>query len=198
MAGQDKITKYRLEARVLELSGVPRATTYTIAEQVTQELKDRGIGDSVSQSTVSRFLSRVRKDRSEQTRSVVQEHIKEVVPKDLQALEEIEGWLLSIFRNQKEVVKIRAELLKDEELKKLLSAIEGGGEPGSYDLKVRGSAAMMALKVIELKLKYSGILETPDDKQEAEQLAREMEAELDPELEKAIGDLGAGTDQAGV
>ena len=197
MAGQDKITKYRLENRVLELSGKPRTSTYEIAEAVSKELQAKGSDDSISQSTVSRFLARVRKDRSEQTRSVVQEHIKEVVPKDLEALEEIERWFLGIFRNQAEVVKIRAELLKDEEVKKLLSAIEGAGGTG-YDLKTRGNAAINALKVIELKLKYSGILETPNDDEEAMRLAKEIEDELDPELERAVNELGAGRDQAGV
>ncbi len=197
MAGQDKITKYRLENRVLELSGKPRTSTYEIAEAVTQELKAKGIEDSVSQSTVSRFLARIRKDRSEQTRSVVQEHIKEVVPKDLEALEEIERWFLGIFRSQKEVLKIRADMLKDEEVQKLLAAIEQT-PGGSYDLKTRGNAALNALKVIELKLKYSGILETPNDDEEAKRLAKEIEDELDPELEQAVNDLGAGKDQAGV
>lgn len=189
MAGQDKITRYGMSQRVLELSAMGK-NTYEIAAIVTDDLQARGISDSLSQSAVSRWLKGVREERAEKTRSVVQEHIKEVVPKDLEALEEIEGWLMGIFRNQRELVKIRSEMLQDEELQKMLSVVNGGGESGDYDIKTRGNAAMMALKVIELKLKYSGILETPDDQEEAKALAREAEELLDPVLEEGIHAIG--------
>jgi len=130
MAAVNKIEKYRLEERVLALSA-EGLTTAQIAERVSADLAEAGIQDSISQPTVSRFLKSVRQERSEATRQRVQDHIKEVVPADLEALEEVEGWMLSQFRND------------------------------HLDVEARARQGMRAVKIIETKLRFAGILEDP-------------------------------------
>ena len=137
MAAVNKIIQYGLEDRVLALSGEGK-TTAVIAKIISDELAE----DSISQPTVSRYLKAVRQERSEQTREIFSEHIKVTLPQDLKALEEIEGFMLSIFRNSKTIDPDTQE-----------------EKPGKYELPQRIDAAMKAVKVIETKLRYSGVLE---------------------------------------
>ena len=137
MPAINKIDKYELGDRVLALSGEGK-TTSQIAEIITTELSGR---ETISQPTVSRWLQKVRKDRSDQTKQIFHDHIKVVLPADLAALEEIEAFLLGIFRN-------------------LVSP--GAGEDqvkGSYDRETRIGAGMKAAKIIETKLRFAGILD---------------------------------------
>jgi hypothetical protein len=127
----NKIEKYQVEERVLALSA-QGLTGRKIAEQISLELTDKGIVDSISHTAVTRFLVAMRKERSEKTRSVVLEHIQAVVPQDMVALEEIERELLTWFRDP--------NATKDK----------------------RATFGMQALKVIETKLRYAGILEIPE------------------------------------
>lgn len=158
MSAQNKIEKYQLQDRTLELSARPGLTHTQIAEILTTELAGRA---SVSQATVSRWLKAVRQERGEQTRQVVQDHIQATVPADLQALEEVEGWLLGIFRDQTELLKIRdTSMLGDRDLERLAAAVQAS-EGDGFDLSDRANAAMKAVKIIELKLRFAGILEDP-------------------------------------
>jgi len=161
MPAPNKIEKYEFQDEILKLSAQPGMTTHRIAEILTEKLEGR---DTISQPTVSRWLKGERELRGEQTRAIVQDHIKEAVPEDLKALEEIEAWLLGIYRNQMELVKARSpELLDDDpELKALTEKLQGDGNEDGYSLDTRINAAMKAVKIIELKLKYAGILEDPD------------------------------------
>lgn len=158
-----KIDKFNMGQAVLDLFAKGK-NTYEIADAVSEMLKDQGIfyyngGDPiperVSQPTVARYLKEVRKERAEETRAVVHEHVKAHIPKDLEALEEIEGFFLSIFRN----------VLIDPETKEpMIDAATGKIMGAGYDDKTRGAAAMQAKAVIETKLKYAGILEEQPDK----------------------------------
>jgi hypothetical protein len=140
-----KIQKYGLEERILELS-VGRTTT-EVSDAITAELQAEGIQDQISQPTVSRFLRKVRAARAEETRNLVQDHIKAHVPKDLEAIEEIESFLLERFRGRLDLSKLSESLAE-----KVAAIIEG-------DHGKRSEYGMKAVRVIELKLKYAGILE---------------------------------------
>ena len=129
MAAVNKIEKYNLQNRVLALSGEGN-TTHQIAAILTEEAEGRY---SISQPTVSRWLKTVREDRAEQTKQLVHDHVKEHVPADLQALEDLESEYLAIFNN-----------------------------PEQYNLKDRMAAGDRIVKIIDTKLKYAGILENPD------------------------------------
>jgi len=139
MAGPGKIEKYRLEERVLALAAEGR-NTYQIAARITEELDGK---DTISQPTVARWLKRTRRERSEQTRALVHEHIKAAVPKDLEALEEIEGFLMAVFRNR------------------TVDPETGEEQPLQHDLSTRVDAGMKAVRIIETKLRFSGVLEDP-------------------------------------
>jgi hypothetical protein len=67
MAAQNKIEQYGLGARVLELKGQGYAQE-EIASVCTRELKEeRGIDDSIAQSTVQRFLKKIQKQLNGET-----------------------------------------------------------------------------------------------------------------------------------
>ena len=157
MSARNKIEKYNLGPEVLRLDALPGMTTYRIAELLTEGLQGK---DTITQSTVSRWLKGERKERRDQTRSVVNERLKKEVPKDLDALEEVQAWLMGIFRDQRELIKLNPEWEKDPEIKALMDKIQGGTD-GGHDLRTRIDAAMKAVKVVEVKLKYAGILEDP-------------------------------------
>lgn len=170
MAAQNKIEKYGLAERILALAAQPDATTLKIAEVVTGELRARGVADSISQPTVSRFLKAVRQERGEQTRQIVHDHIKATVPADLAALDEIEAWLLEVFRDhRRSLARIRQEFVAALASKKRWGAAEvvdlftrvvgEATEQAGYDLKTRAGAAMNAVRVVETKLRFSGVLE---------------------------------------
>jgi hypothetical protein len=144
MAAVNKIEKFNLSDRVLALSGQGK-TTHEISDIITKEAEGKY---RVSQPTVSRYLKSIRQERSEQTRQLVHEHIKEHVPHDLQALEDLEAEYLHIFNSKKE------------------PSVESGEEPEkleyAFDLKERMSAGDRIVKIIETKLRYAGILEDPE------------------------------------
>lgn len=142
MAARNKIEQMGLANRILELDGNGKGETgASIAAIINEELAGTA---TISQPTVSRWLKSVRKDRSEQTRDIVQKHLQVQLPKDLDALEEIQSFLFGIFRNVK--------------------AGESGEEiPAEYSEKDRTEAGMKAVKIIETKLRNAGVLEEPPD-----------------------------------
>lgn len=166
----NKIEKYELGIRVLELS-VGR-NTQEVAEAITSEIQGKGINDAISQSSVSRYLRSIREARAEETRRKVQEHIQEHVPADLNAIEEIELWLLDRFRG-----KVDLSQIPDAVASEVAAIIDG-------DHKTRAEFAMKAAKLVELKLKYAAILENPEqrpaagaDPADLEEFRQDMEAE---------------------
>ena len=166
MAAINKIDKYELGELVLKLSGENK-TAEEIAGLITVKLA--GL-DSISQPSISRWLKNVRLERSEQTKHIVQEHIKATVPKDLEALDEIEQFLLEVFRNR--VLDPETELPKD----------------GTYDLKDRQTAGMNALKIIETKLRFAGLLEDPEVA--GMRVPKSIEELSDDEIEERLQKFG--------
>lgn len=148
MSAVNKIEKYNLQDRTLALAAEGKSTD-AIAKILTEELEGK---DSVSQTRVAAWLKKVRQERSEETRHVVREYIKSTVPKDMEALNEIEAWLLDIFRNQ--------ESIKDPETGDVTCIKLPAGK--EHDLRIRSEAGMKAVKIIETKLRFAGLLENPD------------------------------------
>jgi hypothetical protein len=200
MPQPNKIITYGLEERVLELSALPGMTDIRIADVLNQELAAKDLSGTVSASAVSRFRRAARSERAAETKALIQDHIKGVVPKDLEALEEVESWLLSIFRNQGEILQVKnPDLLQDPEVKRLMAAVSASEYPAGFDVRTRSQAAMMALKVIELKLKYSGALDDPNREAAEVKKVQELLDDFDDELKgKAQRAFGSGRQKEGV
>ena len=148
MSKINKIEKYNLQERTLALSAQGH-TTALIAAKLTEELQGR---DTISQPRVSVWLKRIRKERSEQTREQFQDFVKTELPTDLKALKEIEGWHLDLFRADKLKEHLKSIGIQDQKAEDIAQIIIA-------DFHTRSSAAMKALKIIETKLRFAGVLE---------------------------------------
>jgi len=150
MAAQNKIEQYNLGKRVFELKeqGSPQDEIATI---LSRELrKGRGIDDTISQSTVQRFLKRATDKESGEARQYVYNYTNATVPKDLEIIEEVQGFLLNIKRNEK----------KDPKTGEMVDA--------GIELRNRVYAAVSLARVTFDKLKNLGALKPPGDKDETE------------------------------
>jgi hypothetical protein len=143
MPAISKIEKFNLSDRILGLSGLGK-TSAEIAEIVTSEADGKY---RISQPTVARWLKSVRQERSEQTKQLVHDHIKEHVPADLQALEDLEAEYLHIFNSKKEVKDKSPDPLFEYE----------------FELKTRMAAGDRIVKIIDTKLRYAGLLEDTEE-----------------------------------
>ena len=132
-ATSNKVVRLGLEADVLQLSSSGK-THAEISDAINKKLM--GSGEQISTSSITRYLRWVRKTRSEETRIIVQDHIKGTVPADLEALDEVEAKLLEEFRDE------------------------------SNDFKFRMTIGMNVVRVIETKLRFSGVLETPSEQED--------------------------------
>ena len=137
-----KIEKYHLEDRCLELSAGPSMTGVKIAQVLTEGLNGK---DTITQSTVCRWLKSVREERADETREVYRKYVKGHLPNDLDQVEEIQTFFLGIFRNQK----------FDPEKKEFVD--------GSFSLAEQGEAGKTVFKMIIDKLKLGGV-QPPSEK----------------------------------
>lgn len=181
-----KIEQYNLTARVLEMAtkdGKP-------SRIITRILKNEGY--SLDQATVSRFVKKMRELAQPSVSEIVEKHVIETVPADLDALEEMERHCLERARELKGDFSHRlAALYIEEDLGKWVSLLGEAKEAISQsevaepeekrdeierviesimrqallyvtnDLvleKMRNAARRTASQIIDLKLKYSGIL----------------------------------------
>ena len=184
-----KIEQYGLTERVLEMAtkdGKP-------SRVITRILKNEGF--AIDQATVSRFLKKMRELSQPTISEVVEKHVLETVPRDLDALEEMEAQCLARSRELKGDFSHRlAALYIEDDLSKwcdLLNeakgalAREAAKEPDeegegrdavervvesiirqallyvTNDLvleKMRNAARRTASQIIDLKLKYAGII----------------------------------------
>lgn len=178
-----KIDKLGLGRRIHELMDGGLLTSKAIASALTAE------GFAVSQPTVSRWLKEERETRREETQTIVREHVKKVVPDDLDALEEIEAQCLAWAREdtasfahrlagqhiaaslERWIDLIRgadtARMADPEQGEKAREAAVAGimrqclvwiADDASLQKK-RITAMRMASQVIDLKLRYSGIID---------------------------------------
>jgi arginine repressor len=184
MAGVSKITKLKLEPRIQELIEQGVVTTGAIAQRLTQE------GHAVSQSAVARWLKETRDARRDETQQIVREHVQKTVPDDLEALEEMERQCLEWSREEADAFahRLAARHITEhlEQWSSLLLACDPGGAPDLKELAKRRSEAVivimqqclgwiaddltlqkrrvtgmrMATQIIDLKLRYAGIIDS--------------------------------------
>ena len=136
-----KIEKYHLEDRCLELSTAPGMTGVRIAQVLSEGLKGK---DTITQSTVCRWLKSVREERADETREVYREFIKGRLPNDLDQIEEVQTFFLNIHRN----------LTFGPDKKELIDA--------DFSRAERGEAGKTVVKIIIEKLKLGGVQPPPD------------------------------------
>ena len=108
-----KIERYHLGDMTFTLLA-QGLTTYQIAERLTEELARRGVNDTISKATTSRWIKAARSERSEATREVVHAYIKPSIPQDLEAVNEILADLMARVKEYKRIysrVKSIAEAL---------------------------------------------------------------------------------------
>jgi len=179
-----KIEKLGLVKRIEELI----AGGTTSSEAISSALKAEG--HAVSQPTVARYLKRTREERREETQKIISDHIQETVPADLDALEEMEAQCLAWAKEENTEFAHRlagrhiaenlpawlARILSINPLshvdpKELDKARRAAvGEIMSDCLswiadefaiqKARLSAMRQAQGIIDLKLRYAGIIDT--------------------------------------
>lgn len=184
-----KIEQYNLTQRVLDMATKEGKPTRII----TRILKNEGY--AIDQATVSRFLKKMRELSQPTVSEVVEKHVLETVPQDLDALEEMEAQCLARTRELKGDFSHRlAALYIEDDLPKwcdLLNeaksalareeAKEPAGEGEERDAvervvesiirqallyvandlvleKMRNAARRTASQIIDLKLKYAGII----------------------------------------
>jgi hypothetical protein len=152
MAAQNKILQYNLGKRVFELKeqGCPQDE---IAAVLTRELQEgRGIDDTISQSTVQRFLKKTSDEESGEARTYVQKYTNASVPWDLEIIEEVQSFLLNIKRNLKEDPEDDTKLI-----------------PADIELRNRVYAATNLARVTFDKLKNLGALKPPGGASETDE-----------------------------
>lgn len=140
---KNKIDRYGLGPRVLELHGSGRTTT-DIAGELSLYLENAGIEDSVDQSTVSRWLSPVKKemqeelDRMQKTAEIaIKRAIDGGVQGDLEDLLEVRNFLMDVLKNQ---------------------------IPGKdFDVKSRMMAGSYLIKMVETKWRLPGVMDGWND-----------------------------------
>jgi len=177
-----KIEKFGLVQKVEEMISSGMHT----AQSISATLKKDGF--DVSQPTISRWLKHVRETRSEATQQIIQDHIQKTVPADLEALEKMEAVCLSwaheenaTFAHRVAAAKIAKHFLDWLKIIKSISP-EQYINPDDYkkaiteavseimrssllwiadDMmlqKKRLSAMRQATQIIDLKLRYSGVM----------------------------------------
>jgi predicted transcriptional regulator len=176
VAGTSKIKSLGLTHRIEELISSGINTSAAISEALKKE------GYNVSQPTVSRYLKETRDARKEETKDIVQEHVQKTIPTDLKALEDMEAKCLNwaeenpaAFTNRLADQHIDASL--DSWIEKIYSAQTSDPDARraivkgimsqclswiADDLSLQKSrifAMRMATNIIDLKLRYSGILD---------------------------------------
>lgn len=124
MAQVNKIERYGLEDDALSLFRLGRDVR-SIAASLCTVLADKGIADTVNYCTVARWLKGVRDEVRQETSQIVTDHIKACLPTDLSAMDEIELFHLTAFRDEKRPDKERSDF------------------------------GMKALKVVETKLRFA-------------------------------------------
>ncbi|OPY17022.1 MAG: Arginine repressor, DNA binding domain [Syntrophus sp. PtaB.Bin075] len=177
MAGTSKIKSLGLAPRIEELFSSGVTTSVAISNALKAE------GFNISQPTVSRYLKEERETRREETRTIVQNHVQKTVPTDLKALEDMEAQCLAWAEEDVNAFAHRlAGQHIEEHLESWVSQIYDAAnsqDPDSRKIAIKGimrqclawiaddkalqksriNAMRMAANIIDLKLRYSGIIE---------------------------------------
>lgn len=185
--GESKITRMGLQKRVEELIASGVTTSVAIANVLTSE------GKKVSQPTVSRYLKEIKDTRLQETQKIVQDHVQKTVPADLDALEEMESQCLEWAREENGDFSHRlAAKHVDDKLDTWINILQGVESMSSATIeertqsrkvavkeiirqslrlvvdelhmqKSRTNAMRMAANIIDLKLRYSGLIDGNKD-----------------------------------
>lgn len=132
MPGKSKIEKYNLEARCETLAFDMGKSVDEIAEILTAELGDR---DTITKSSVARWLQPRRDKIRDQIQTRLNEHAQEKLETDLECIEEIQLFFIRGMRNS---IPAPTE-----------------GECFNLDIKERAEMGMKAARVIDMKLARS-------------------------------------------
>ena len=142
MAEKSKIDKYHLEDRVVGLYREGK-TTGEIAEIISSGLQASGIDDGVDQSTVSRWLKKVRAadekaeaEREREALAVVRARVKDGIENDLEQIAYVQTFLFQIVEGT----------LADAE-----------GNLLRHNVKERKAAGVDLVKLIDTKLRLPGV-----------------------------------------
>jgi hypothetical protein len=146
--------------------------------EMTAVLRDK-YGLSVSEATVGRFMARVRSAAGEEAYHTITKHVNEVLPGDLEALEEIEKTCLEWSREagidtkeriaeavgniQREIAEFTSILVNSNDpekvAKQILKKCLGYILADDRRQEQRLSAMRNVQKIIELKLNKAGLLD---------------------------------------
>ena len=169
-----KITKHNLGPRILRLLTEEGKNSVEIAKILTDE------GFSISQPTVSRWISKERETHKDEVRDIIHEHVSKVVPDDLKALETMEKQCLVWAKEDPDTRSERIsawEKIKEsfETIRKAILSANDETKNDTMEVfykrclnwiiedlnnqKERLAAMREARSIIDTKLKYAGILE---------------------------------------
>jgi len=184
MAG--KIEKLGLVKRI---EGLIAGGT-TSSEAIAAALKTEGY--AVSQPTVARWLKRTREERREETQKIIADHVQETVPADLDALEQMEAQCLAWAKEENDAFAYRlagrniaqnlstwlgrilsinpASYTEPEELdrarhdavKEIMADCLGWIIDEFAIQKARLAAMRQGSAIIEMKLRFSGLIDSKD------------------------------------
>jgi hypothetical protein len=113
MGGKNIIKSFNLEDRILALSAQGMSSREIAARITKNDLVGKG---SVSQPTVARFLKTVRKERGITARTIVDDYLKTSIPKDLELLDEVVKFHLTIFRGNVTILEKKGEKVEAAEI----------------------------------------------------------------------------------
>ncbi len=115
-----KIEKYGLGGRVVELAFKERQTDTAIARILSEES-----GVSISQPTVTRWLQEKREATKDDVLNLLVDHTHRELPKDLDALEEMQGRLMRWAQETAQETHERIEKeISDEDLIEFAEAVQ--------------------------------------------------------------------------
>lgn len=171
MSAANKITKYDLGERVLDLAG--SCSTMEIARLLTEQIQQKGIPDAISQPTVARFVKAHRDERASQTRALVERYVQGTTPKDLERCDRIIERHYQVFQNLEPDPGNPSALV-----------------PAGFSWEQQSAAGMRAVHVIETKLKWSGAFNEKTPEEAAETAVRKMQDDLEASIAGRIDAVG--------
>jgi len=168
-----KIDREKLAPVILDLQSKGVTTSAAIAQKLEE------LGYKISQPSVSRWLKAHNDVTRDTTRKLVEDHVKATVPADLEALEEMEAACLSWAKEDESAMaervagkKIAESVLPWQKL--ILNATPDKLGETVFEImreclrlialdttlqKRRLAAMKQAASIIDLKLRYSGIID---------------------------------------
>lgn len=198
-----KIEKHELGPRIISLLTEQAKGSKEIAEILTKE------GFKLSQPTVSRWIKKQRENHQDEVHDIIHKHVTKVLPNDLQALEDMETQCLAwaqegpdtkaeriglwekvnaSFREWQGLLLSISLEVSEKDLKKTMDPIIKQCLNWILEdiniQKERIAAMRMGSSIIDIKLKYSAILEGV---KAGSIFIRPAESGDEPSLDQALG-----------